>query len=74
MQPIMYKDDFKNTAFITEEEIYPYYGASKRVKAYKLELSSDYDDDFTYHVSVHETLAEAEKKLSKMSCGTFKKM
>lgn len=65
-------DDFGNTATITEKMTLPYRGASKKVKAYVLSLTADYDNDFLYHVSVHESMEEVERKLGKLSCGTFK--
>ena len=50
-----------NTGIIEEVNTYPYKGASKRQKGYRVMIKADYDNDFIYHVSVFETLEEANK-------------
>lgn len=67
-----FKDDFGNTARIEKETIIPYKGATKAVYAYKLSLTSDYNFNYIYYVSVHDTLDAALKEMSKCSCDTWK--
>lgn len=67
----VYYDNFKNMANIQEVEIRPCAKASKKEKAYRLMLASLYDNNFVYHVSVHETFEEAYDKMMRMSCGTW---
>ena len=64
----IYFDNFGNKAEIEKVKILPYNGADKKVNGYRLTLSAMYDDDFVYHVSVHESLAEAENKMRTFSC------
>ena len=52
-----------NTGIIEEVNTYPYTGASKRQKGYRVMIKADYDNDFIYHVSVFETLEEAKNDL-----------
>lgn len=68
----IYKDDFGNTAIIEEVEILAYKGAQHRNKGFRLKITADYDNGFLYHVSVHETEADALHKLEVFSLGTFK--
>lgn len=68
----VYYDNFENMAHIGEVEIYPYAKAPKKEKAYRLMLVSLYDNNFVYHVSIHESFEEAHEKMMKMSCGTWK--
>lgn len=70
----IYKDDFGNTAKIEKVEIFPYKGATRKTKGFRLWITADYDQDFLYHVSVYETMVRALKELEKFSCGTFKPM
>lgn len=67
-----FKDGFGNTARIEKETIIPYRGAKKPAYAYKLSLTADYDFDYLYHVSVHDTLDAALKEMSKCSGDTWK--
>ena len=67
-------DNFGNTGIIEELEIYPYRGAKKKEKAFRLILSSDYDNNIIYHISIYETLEDVENKLEDLSCGTFKEI
>ena len=71
---MIYKDDFGNTAKIEKSLIYPYNGATKKKEGFRLWITADYDNNFLYHVSVHETGKDALKKLESFSCGTFKKL
>ena len=66
-----FNDAFGNTATIVKETIIPYKGATKAADAYKLSLTADYDSDYLYHVSVHETLDDAIKEMNKCSAGTW---
>lgn len=66
-----FNDAFGNTATIVKETIIPYKGATKAVDAYKLPLTADYDSDYLYHVSVHETFDDAIKKMNEYSAGTW---
>lgn len=68
----IFGDSFGNTAKIEEVEILPYKGAEKKQKGYRLSLTADYDNGFLYHVSVHETEAEAMAEMRKYSCDTWK--
>lgn len=65
-------DNFGNTATIKSTMRLPYRDAPKAVKSYVLTLTADYDFDFVYHVSMYETIEQAEAALAKFSCGTFK--
>ena len=65
----VYKDAFYNTAVIEEVEIFPYEGANRKKKSYRLILRNE--EGFVYHVSVHETNKEAVDRLECLSCGTF---
>jgi hypothetical protein len=47
---------------------------SNEKNGFRLWITADYDGDFLYHVSVHETEKDALKKLKSFSCGTFKKV
>jgi len=68
-----YFDGMGNFATIEEHNILPYKDAPKRQKGYILTLTAMYDNDFIYHVSVHETKIDAEKKLAMFSAGQFKR-
>lgn len=50
--------------------ISPYKGARKKENGFRLSIKSDYDNNFLYHVSVHETEKEAELKMREFSCNT----
>ncbi len=52
-----------DTGIIEEVNTYPYKGASKRQKSYRVIVKADYDNDFIYHISVFETLEEAKNDL-----------
>ena len=64
-------DNFGNTATIEEVFIFAYNGAKEKEKAYRLLLTSDYDNDFLYHVSVHESMQDVKNKLKKLSCNNW---
>lgn len=68
----VYYDDFENKAIIDEVKIYPYAKATEKKKGYRLTLLSLYDNEFIYHVSIHETFEEAHKNMMKTSCATWK--
>ena len=65
-------DNFGNTATIEEVSIFAYNGAKRKEKAYRLSLTADYDNNFLYHVSVHENMQQVEFKLKGLSCNTWK--
>lgn len=67
----VYKDHDGNTARIEKNYIMPYRGANSHVVAYRLIITSDYDGDYCYHVSVHESLNDAQDQLRKFSCGNW---
>ena len=69
----IYKDKFHNTAIIEKVSILPYYGAERKQNGFRLVLKSDYDNEFIYHVSVHETFADAYKQMNCFSCGEWHK-
>lgn len=71
MRIASFSDAYGNTATIYKEVILPYRGATKYVEGYKLSLTADYDCDYCYHVSVHETLDEALDKMSEYSGNTW---
>ena len=71
---MIYKDDFGNTAKIETVKIFPYQGATRKTKGFRLWVTADYDQDFVYYVSVFETMGDALKKLEDFSCGTFKQI
>lgn len=64
-------DNFGNTATIEEVFIFPYNGAKEKEKGYRLVLTSDYNNNFLYHVSVHESMQDVENELKKLSCNTW---
>ena len=70
----VYKDDFGNTAIIETIKHFPYREAKKKVKSFRLIVSSDYDNNSIYFVSVYETEERALNKLKEFSCGTFQKV
>lgn len=67
----MFKDAFGNTATIEKETIIPYRGATKAELAYKLSLTADYDFDYLYHVSVHDSEEAALSKMKEFSGNTW---
>lgn len=70
----IYKDDFGNTAKIELVKILPYNGAPDKETGYRLWITSDYENNFLYFVSVYETFAIAKSELNKLSGGTFKEV
>lgn len=62
MKIYMAKDRFGNVATIEHCRIFPYNGAKEKEEAYRLSVCAGYDDNFLYHVSVHETKRAAKKK------------
>lgn len=64
---IYHNEEGGNTGIIEEVNIYPYKGANKRQKGYRVIIKADYDNDFIYHVSVFETLGDAKNNLK--CCG-----
>lgn len=72
MRSTIFYDDFGNVARIEELQIFPYHGAEKRERAYRLTLADTDNGYFIYHVSVHETLRKAEETLHGFSAGTFR--
>ena len=69
-----YYDNAGNKATIEDVYIFPYQGASYKMVGYRLTLSAMYDDDFIYHVSVHETMNDAVHLMKTFSCGEWKEM
>ena len=67
----IYYDDFGNKATIDLVKILPYKGASRKTNGYRLTLSAMYDNDFVYHVSIYESLRDAENKMRTFSCGEW---
>lgn len=65
-------DNFNNTATIEKCLIIPFEGANYKEEGYRLTLTSDYDNDFLYFVSLYETEKEALEGLSDFSCNTWK--
>ena len=73
MKKIMtYRDNFQNRADLFETLCFPYPGATKKTKAYIVELHSEYDNDFLYHLSCFDVLTDAIESLKTLSCGTFR--
>lgn len=70
----IYKDNFGNTAKIEYVEILPYNGAPDKETGYRLWVTSDYENNFVYFVSVCETFTSAKIALNKLSAGTFKEV
>lgn len=68
-----YADDFGNGAQLDYKRG-PAYKGGPLSDCYRLTCRALYDGGYVYHVSVHETQADAENKLHEMSCGTFKKL
>ena len=60
---VYHNSECGNTGIIEEVNTYPYKGASKRQKSYRVIVKADYDNDFIYHISVFETLEEAKNDL-----------
>lgn len=69
-----FRDDFGNAALIEKVNTFAYNEAPRKTEAYRLMLIAEYDDNFVYHVSVHEILGEAENKLKCFSCNTWKEI
>lgn len=74
MKDNLYKDDFGNTARISEVMTLPYKGAKRKYKGYKLSITADYDNNFLYHVSLYETKETAKNALKVFSCNTWKEV
>ncbi len=55
-----------NTAMIEEVMVYPYKGAKKKQKAFKVTAMSTYEQNFIYHVSVFDDLSAAEDDLASL--------
>ena len=68
-----YADSFGNAAKVDYKRG-PAYKGGPLSDCYRLTCCALYDGGYIYHVSVHETQADAENELKKMSCGTFKKL
>lgn len=69
----IYRDDFGNAADIDYSVAHAYKGGPM-TDHYRLTCRAVYDNNYVYHVSVHETQADAENELRKMSCGTFRRI
>ena len=59
-------EEFGNIGTIEEVMIYPYKGATKKEKGYKVTAMSAYDQNFIYHVLVFESLPAAKDDLVKL--------
>ena len=70
----MYKDKFGNTAVIERAYVKPFRESKEKIKSYRLILSSDYENDFIYHISLYETKREAVDKLRGFSGGSFEEV
>lgn len=57
--------NYGNIGTIEEVYIFPYHGAAKKEKGYRVTAKAAYDNNFIYHVSVFETLTEAKNDLKK---------
>lgn len=68
-----YADDFGNGARLDYKRG-PAYKGGPLSDCYRLTCCALYDGGYVYHVSVHETQADAENELHGFSCGTFKKL
>lgn len=69
-----FRDDFGNLALIEKVNTFAYNGAPRKTEAYRLMLFAEYDDNFMYHVSCHETLGDAKYNLRCLSCDTWKEI
>lgn len=70
----IYKDNFGNTAKIERIKVLPYKGSLYKETCWRLWVTSDYDNNFVYFVSVYETFTNAKMELNKLSAGTFKEV
>ena len=52
-----------NTGIIEEVNTYPYKGASKRQKGYRVMIKADYDNDFMYFKSEFRSMDALNAKL-----------
>lgn len=68
-----YADDFGNAATLDCSRG-PAYKGGPIADHYRLTCRALYDGGYVYHVSVHETRADAENELHRLSCGTFKRL
>lgn len=68
---IIRHDAFGNTATICPKSILPSREAKQYKTAYVLTLSADYDNNFVYHVSVHESEDVAIERMQEFSCGLW---
>lgn len=68
------KDKFGNIATIEQNKILPYNGASERQEAFRLSVRAGYDDNYLYHVSVHETERATKRKMKMLSCGEWEEI
>lgn len=66
-----FHDNFGNVATIEENYIFAYNGANKKSVAYRLTLTAEYDDNYIYHISVHEIYKEDYNKMKCYSCGEW---
>lgn len=68
------RDQYGNLASIEKVECIPYNGARKKELCFRLSIIAEYDNNFLYHVSCHETLQHALYRLHEFSNGTFMKV
>lgn len=70
----IYLDDFGNIAYLDHIKILPYNEAKTRVDSYRITCEAKYDNNLVFFVSIYETKEDALDKLSKLSCGTYRKV
>ena len=68
-----YSDDFGNIAEI-DKGTGPAYKGGPKTTFYRVMAYASYDNDFLFHVSVYETMEEAEEALKTKLSGTYKKI
>ena len=73
MEKLFFRDNFGNAAEIDFHRG-PAYQGGPSADHYRVTVRAAYDSDFVYHVSVYETLPDAQRDLMRLSCGTFKRI
>lgn len=74
MKLYTYKNNQGKIAIIEFFRIYPYNKAAKKQNGFRISIYSEYNNNFLCHVSVHETEAEAKRKLETLSCTNWEEI
>ena len=69
----IYRDKFGNRAEI-DMSIRPAYICGAPEEMWRLSCYAEYNDDYLYHVSVHESQQQALKQMNEFSCGSWEEI